>query len=273
MPAHRVNWYERLAATEADVLILDLEDGVPESDKQSARRSLLKFHSHIAPRPHQRLFLRINGKGSNHYEADLSLTHQLAPIFSGLLLPKVKSPEEIADLESKKPSDWEIIPTIELLEGEAQMDKIIASPAIQTIQFGESGDYSVDFGFFERRLDAMKDPVAQEFAIRAVKTCKAMKKNIIDGVFLNLKNSSGLRKRCQWAFRLGFDGKAAIHPKQVAIINRWMFPTPAELHSAKQIIEIYKKSAKAGGFVAFHGGFITPPIYKAAQIFLKKYGA
>ncbi len=117
----------------------------------------------------------------------------------------------------------------------------------------------------------MADPVAADFALNMIKASKAAKKSLIDGAHLDIKNLKSLKMRCEWAFKMGFDGKAAMHPNQIPLINKEMMPSTQAIKEAEKMVEVYEKGSEVSSFVPHQNGFITPPKYRAAKLFLKKW--
>lgn len=276
VPADKKEWYERLAANEADLLVLDLEDAVGKAQKETARRILVQEAPKTKAFSVKEFFVRVNAVGSSHFLHDIEAVKKLSPAPAGIVLPKLKSGEEIKELERRLKDFFpslEIVPVIELLEAEYRVVEILqASDRIRWVQFAESGDYSLDFGRFGKTLDAMADPEALDFALRVLKACKMLRKGIVDGAHLNIKDPAGLKKRCEWAFGIGFEGKAAIHPDQVAVINPAFSPDNEKIDLAREMVGLYEEKGGTESFIPHRGSFLTPPKYEAAKRFLKKHG-
>ncbi len=274
VPANRKEWYERLAGLDADALVLDLEDGVPEALKETARETLISSAAKTEAFQKKGFFVRVNAIETPFFSKDLKAVLRSLPDLDGIVLPKVRGADDILKVDAAlKGTDLEIVPILELLEAEQNAVKILqASPRIRCVHFAESGDYGLEFGLFTRHFDAMIDPVAAQFALTALKAAKMTGKEIADGAYLDIGDLEGLKKRCLWAREIGFDGKVALHPKQATIINRWMTPDPETKKMAREIVRTYEQNLASSSFVPLKGSFITPPKYEAAKRFLKKHG-
>lgn len=272
VPAIKHRWYPRLKGLDADVFVLDLEDSVAPNKKDEARLALTEKSKDISIMGERPFFVRVNHQETQYYQRDIKTVFEIRSKLKGVVLPKVSSASEIGRLEEDI-ADLEIVPIIETLRGEKNASEIInASPRICCIQWGESADYSLDYRRFPKPLDAMTDPVALDFAIAILKEARIAGKEVMDGLFLDYKDAEGLKKRCEWAFDIGFEGKVAIHPDQIPIINSCFTPDEKAFEEAREIIMTYE-TATSNGIAPYRGSFIHKPGYLAAKKFLKKYSS
>lgn len=275
VPAHQEAWYPRLERYEADALVIDFEDGVPEGMKSMARAVFAAQADKVPALKSKHIFLRVNGIETPHFEKDIEVLMALEKhgCIDGVVLPKVCSPQDIQNLESRLGKrKMEIVPILEVLEGERYVLEILnASRQIRCVHFAESGDYGLEFGIFDRHLDASKDLLAADFAAHVLKAGHMTGKVVIDGAYLEIQDLKGLEQRCRWASRMGFEGKIALHPSQIAMINQSMPPLPEDIEKAREIVRVYEGSPDSQAFLRHGGSFITPPKYEAAKRYLKKY--
>ena len=103
----------------------------------------------------------------------------------------------------------------------------------------------------------MTDAVATHFFINILKAAKLAGLQVMEGPFLELDNSEGLKKRCAWARQMGFDGKVAFHPKQLATINNCFSPDPQDISEARAIVQAYEEQNTA--IISYQGRHILPP--------------
>jgi len=269
VPASKEKWYENLSKYDADVFVLDLEDSVPQHSKNFARETLLKCNSAIPD--DKEFFVRINAVQSVDFSKDIQIIPKLVPKLDGIALPKIRNPKEVKILEKAiENTNLEIVPIIEVLEGERNVYQIVkSSKRINFVQWGETGDYSLDFGLFNDYLDAMFHPIATHFACNVVKCCKINEKPILDGAYLNIRDINGLEKKCNWAIGFGFDGKAALHPLQLSTINRVFTVDESKIQKAEEIISIYE-NAVGSSCIPYGSSFIAEPQYKSAKRFLER---
>lgn len=273
VPAHRATNVERLATYPADVIVFDLEDGVASSHKKIARETLIKSYHSFKLLKNKEIFIRSNGLRTDDFEQDLNTILGLAPELTGMIVPKVEDEIDIQKAHrALAKTALEIVPIIESLAAEAAIEKILgASKRIRTVSCGEYADYSVDFGAYPKVLDAMQAGAGHDLMCRVIKAAKRHGCEILDGPWIRLKDPVALVARTQWARRMGFSGKVAIHPTQLAIINELLTPSRTELDRAQEIVTHYETHQGSSGAVPFQGRFIIPPEYRAAKAFLKKY--
>jgi citrate lyase beta subunit len=273
LPAHFSQWYPKLETSPADVLVLDLEDAVPADLKDKARNTITKLAPKTAALIEKDFFVRINGTNTKEYEEDLAAIKRLKRHPDGVILPMVREHKEILDLDKRlKDLSLEIVPVIELLDGEHNIIEIArASERVKWVQFAETGDYGTDYGLFGKGFDAMRDPIATDFAVRILKACHMLGKFVTDSAYPEIKNSEGLSKRCEWAARMGFHGKIALHPGQIETIHQSFTIKDEELQKARDIIEAFENNKTEKSIFIDGEQMINPPIYESAKKVLKRH--
>lgn len=256
----------------ADCVLLDLEDSVPPSEKASAR--ILVKHLLAAITFPQDVWVRINtldGEG----EADVREVLLGRP--HGLCLPKAESPADVIRLSKLldnveatcgiEPGFTKIMPIIETARGVLRCEDIVtADPRIVMVAFGAE-DFTRDVGAIRSRPSLL---FARSMIVAAA-TVAGIQAS--DTVFSDLNDLEGLIKETALARELGFDGKGAINPRQLAPIHRAFSPTEDELSYAARVVEASDSAAQAGsGAVALDGKMIDKPVLERAKRLLK-YGA
>lgn len=251
----------------ADELVLDLEDSVAPAAKAEAREALVAFLSARPETP--ALAVRVNALDSRWFRDDVTvLVERAGAAIDSLVLPKV---ETAADLEAVDG----------LLDGLGKPAAAIRTQAlIETaaglLHAGEIADAS-------QRLDALilgyadlvaslgrpADPGpegwlhAQETVLVAA---RAAGLQAIDGPYLVIRDQEGLRQRVDHVRALGFDGKWAVHPDQLAIISDAFTPRPEEFARASAIVAALE-GAEGSGALEFDGEMIDEASRKlAAQV-------
>ena len=150
-PANHARRVEKALASAADVVVLDLEDSVPASEKESARTAARQV---LANPSHPRLYIRLNHPSGKWFADDLAALG--GPFFEGIVLPKIEHPDELRDVETSLQSverslgipdgQLKLLPIIETAIGIAEVDSIAAaSTRSLTLIFG-AADYSLDLG-------------------------------------------------------------------------------------------------------------------------------
>lgn len=228
-PGHSEKYLNRVFDAGADVVLLDLEDAVPESQKDDARRLVAEAAKS------RRCWVRVNRPGSEACARDLKA---LAGLVNGFRVPKVESAEEVVWVADRAPG----VPldcTIESARGVMAVDEIVKSSACTVLSFG-SVDLALDLGIEEGHLEML---VARSSIVLASRA--AGKPPPSDGVHTNVDDDEGLRREAEAARRLGFFGKSAVHPRQVPIIND-VFTTSAEkIEWAKRVLLAFSVSQGA----------------------------
>lgn len=269
-PATHARHVEKALAGDADGVILDLEDAIALAEKATARqaaRQALAARTVDGPR----VYVRVNGLTTPYAYDDLCAI--VAPGLDGVIMPKAESAHQIATL------DWlltqleraaglaeggiEIMPIIETAIGLMRIAEIAAaSSRIARLNFG-AGDFSLDTNMtwtagHEGILWARTQVVVASRAARLEPP--------LDTVYARLDDAEGFRREAEQALRLGFQGKACIHPSQVVIANEVFSPSVSEVERAREIVAAFA-SAEAAGVASIRvgGQFIDYPVAARAQ--------
>ena len=262
-PATRPDRFEKAALSGADVSIIDLEDSVAPRDKAEARRTALTHLSQPALGPCGRA-LRINAFVTSVGLADLQdlLEGEACPDY--LVLPKVESAAHLQILDRllcEAGKDIRLVALIESAQGLAAVEEIAAStPRLAALLFG-GADMSADLG-----AATTWAPLAYARA-RLVAACSLAGVLPIDSPFFDVKDQEGLIQETSQVVDLGFVGKAAIHPNQIAPINAALTPSPEEVTRARAILA---ENAKGVGVVK--GQMVDEAVARKARRVLAAVG-
>ena len=262
-PATRPERFEKAAASGADVSIIDLEDSVAPADKAEARRAALAHLARPAADGCQRA-LRINGLDRRFGLADLEAYLESSACADYLVLPKTESEAhlQIVDrLLAEGGKATRLVGLIESARGLAASRAIAAAtPRLTALLFG-AADMSADLG-----AETAWAPLAYARS-RLVAACALAGVLAIDAPFFDVKDNEGLRQETSLAVALGFAGKAAIHPSQIAPINAALTPHPDEVAQAHAILA---ESAKGVGVV--QGRMVDEAVARKARRILAAAG-
>jgi len=259
VPAVRPDRFEKAVATGADAVCLDLEDGVAFAQKDEARDQAVLL---LATRPPGRaeVILRINAPASAVGERDLAAVLAAGVRPDALMVPKVGGPDTIHALErrlSPALSGLPLMAQIETAGGLASVEGIAsASPNVAVLFFG-AVDLSAELGCaieWDALLYARSRVVAAA-AVAGVDT--------LDTPFMDVAAPARLGDEARAVRRLGFTGKAAIHPTQVPVIQAAFSPDDDEVAWARRIIEAYE--ANEGGVLLVEGKLIERPVIASAR--------
>lgn len=272
VPGHRQKMIDKALAINADAIMLDIEDGVAPSEKDTARKLIGEaLGRERAPKAPAR-FVRVNAIGHERMDADLEAV--LRPELDGLVLPKVETAEEVLKVESVlkmlEPEhkiargSVRLLIAIESPRGLLNAPAIAASsPRVVGLMFGAE-DYGREMGLPTKREGEAQDLLYARSAI-AVAAASAHVQ-AIDGVWVDLKDTDGLNRFALQSRRLGFSGMSLIHPSQIDPINAVFSPTPEEIEYAKQVVQAFEEAnARGDGSVAFGGQLIDRPIVERAR--------
>ncbi len=248
MPASNPRAIAKVPNLAADLIILDLEDAVRDTEKDTARNAAISAAAQFGPRLNA---IRANGAGSLHHADDLAAIAQSNTDL--LVLPKV---EDIAALDAawaacEKP----IIAMIETCTGLYASRAIAAHPAVVGL-FAGTNDLAAELGL---DLNSGRDGLSLALQM-IVMAARASGKAVLDGVNNALDETSALELEAVQARQFGFTGKTAIHPKQIEPINRIFSPTRAQIDDALALIEAAK-----GGAERFRGRMIEAMHVAAAR--------
>ncbi len=259
-PAMRPELYPKALATGADIVCVELEDGVAPKDKDVARQNVLALFAKPQADDGVERMVRINclrtAVGLKDVQAILD-TNSPPP---ALMLPKVVSPEEVIwldDLLTEAEKDIRIHIIIEMNEGlEAAFDIAHSSDRIDSLLFG-----GVDMAADLRCKNAW-EPLLYARS-RVVHAAASAGVDVIDVPYLDLEDMSGMSREAGLAKDLGFSGKGAIHPKQIAELNRIFTPSDDEIARAKKVISAFEEADT--GLVVVDGKLIEKPVIREMQ--------
>lgn len=253
--------FEKLPNLEADAYVLDLEDSVALSKKEIARQNLKTL---FTDKPPIKIGVRINPLNSREGIKDILflLNEEIIPDF--IVTTMVKSYQEIIILKNLLKDYSEellIYSTIETPEALISIEDL--SDVCDGFIFG-SADFSATIGvsiMWENMLYAR-----YRIITAAAKNCIPA----IDTACFNIDNLDLLRLESQKAKELGFTGKAAIHSKQVSIINQIFSIKESDIQKAKEIISAYDESC--GELINLNGNLVGPPFIAYAKTIINRVG-
>lgn len=258
----------------ADAIVLDLEDSVEESEKDSAR-NLVSCALKMLDFSGTDVFVRTNSVDSKHFQRDLRAV--AGTCIYGIRVPKVQKAQEIVyidqsitEIENELSLPGGIIKfmvSIESALGVINIKEICqASTRLIGVAFGAE-DFTYDMG-----VKRTKEGNELAFARSTLAlTARAYGKIAIDCVFSDTKDPEGLRKDCEIARSFGMTGKSVIHPGQIEVVNKSFSPSDQEIGQARRVIEQYEKLGCPGVF-SFEGNMVDLPVLKKYQRIYELYG-
>jgi malyl-CoA/(S)-citramalyl-CoA lyase len=298
VPGSNPGLFEKASGSKADIVFLDVEDAVAPDDKEQARRNIVQALNDI-DWGQKTMMVRINGLDTHYMYRDVVDIVESCPRLDMLLIPKVGVPADVyaidmlvtqieAAKKRTKRIGFEVL--IETALGMANVEAIAqASKRLEAMSFGVA-DYAAStrarttvIGGVNRDSGVLTDADEQgrrqyfwtdpwhAAQTRMLVACRAYGLRPIDGPFGDFGDPDGFRAAANRAAVLGYEGKWAIHPSQVALANEVFTPTEAEVAKARRIVEAMAEAAKAGrGAVSLDGRLIDIASIRMAEALLAK---
>jgi citrate lyase subunit beta/citryl-CoA lyase len=272
VPGNRPDRIEKAFITEADVIIIDLEDAVPLSEKETSRS---KVREKVAQYADRMILVRINALGSPFIEGDLE--EAIVKGVNGIMLPKVERADDIHAinkllLEAEKKrflpeGSIHLFPLIESAAAVQHAYDIVSAKTtperIYSVAFG-AADYTLDMGI-EMTVGGTELFYARS---RISIACRAagISPPIDTPFMIDLNDIDALVSDAKRAKELGFQGKLVIHPKQIEPCNRIFSPTSEEIAKAEKIVQAFEEAEAAGmAAIQLEGKFIDYPVVKRSR--------
>jgi malyl-CoA/(S)-citramalyl-CoA lyase len=292
-PGSRPALFEKMAASAADVINLDLEDSVAPSDKEAARANIIRAISEI-DWGRKTLSVRINGLDTPFWYRDvMDLLEQAGDRLDQIMIPKVGCAADIYAVDAlvtaierakgrTKPVSFEVI--IESAAGIAHVEEIAAaSPRLQAMSLG-AADFAASMGMQTTGIGGTQenyymlregvrhwsDPWhwAQAAIVAACRTHGVLP---VDGPFGDFSDDEGYRAQARRSATLGMVGKWAIHPKQVALANEVFTPSESAVAEAREILAAMEAAKAAGqGATVYKGRLVDIASIKQAEVIVKQ---
>ena len=272
VPGNRPERVEKAVTTEADVIIIDLEDAVPLSEKESSR-SLVR--EKIVQHSDRIMLVRVNSLDSLFIEGDLG--EAIAQGVTGIVLPKVESPDDIrhinnllVELEKERgfhEGSIRVFPLIESAAGVQRVYDIVSTKTrperIYTVAFG-AADYTLDMGIEMTRNG--KEIFYARSRISVACRAAGIAPPLDTPFMIDIKNTDALISDAKRAKELGFQGKLVIHPIQVGPCNGIFSPTLEEVEMAEKVVKAFEEAEAAGvAAIQLEGKFIDYPVVKRSK--------
>jgi citrate lyase subunit beta/citryl-CoA lyase len=266
VPADSERKIARAAASEADVVILDLEDSVAAPAKPEARRIAAAV---LARRRDKILFVRVNSFQSGHLETDLEAIGSARP--DGLVLPKPRSGEDVARLAALAGNELPIVAIATETAASLLAMSSYASTGANLVGLAWGGeDLASELGAARNRDAAGRytEPyrLARTLCLVGARSAVA---EPIDAVYTNFRDLAGLEAEAQEAARDGFTAKLAIHPDQLPVINRVFTPAESELARARRIVAAFATAGNPG-VIGLDGEMLDVPHLRRAERLLAR---
>jgi (S)-citramalyl-CoA lyase len=256
-PGLRPDMYPKALASGADIVCVELEDGIAPKDKAEAREKALALFEQLQPDDGVERIVRINSMRERFGIEDINaiLASKTPP--PALMMPKVRTPDEVTTLDQlliEAGHETRLHVIIETNEGlEAAFEIAKCSDRIDAMFFG-----GVDMAA-ELRCQNNYDALLYARS-RVVHASAAAGLDVIDVPYLDLDDPDGMRVEAERVRDLGFSGKGSVHPKQIAALNEVFTPSEAQITRARRIISEFEKANT--GLVVIDGKLIEKPVLR-----------
>ncbi|HJV71203.1 CoA ester lyase [Ideonella sp.] len=253
VPGDRPERFDKALASDADVVVLDLEDAVAADRKQAAREAIQRWVPTCDAATRARIAVRVNEAAAPCFANDLAMLQQ-APV--GLvMLPKAEAAWQIGTVRHRLPA-VEVLALVETARGVVAVHEVAAAPGMARLVFGTL-DFALDLGIAPEPAG-----LAHAAACLALASRAAGLPAPVAGVTPEIGDDTRLLADWGWAWALGFGAKLCIHPRQIAPLHDAMRPSAVELDWAERVIAA--AAAARGAAVQVDGRMVDKPVLQRA---------
>ncbi len=257
VPGLRPEMFPKALASGADMVCVELEDGIAPKDKPAARANAIRLFERAQADDGVERIVRINSLREGFGIADVQAVLASDTPPPALMMPKVRTPDEVVlldDLLTERGHDTRLHVIVETNAGlKAAYDIAHCSQRIDAMFFG-----GVDMAA-ELRCQNAWEPLLYARS-RVVHAAAGAGLDVIDVPYLDLEDPDGMKRAAIQARDLGFCGKGAVHPKQIAALNEVFTPAPERIARARRIIAEFE--AADTGLVVIDGKLIEKPVLR-----------
>ena len=259
-PGLKPEMFPKAIASGADMVCIELEDGIAIKDKDEARKNTIDALKNLEVKNGVELVIRVNCQRTKFGLLDLEAFISSKLPIKALMLPKVKTPEEITFIDNLLTDcglDTDLHVIMETNEALESIYEIAhASKRIVALYFG-----GVDMAAELRVPNEYKNLIYARSKL--VHAGASVGVDVIDVPYLDLDDMDGMKKESELVRDVGFTGKGSIHPKQINILNEIFTPSREEIMKAKKIVDQFNESNT--GLVVIDGKLIEKPVLREMQ--------
>ncbi|HLX59385.1 MAG TPA: CoA ester lyase [Ktedonobacteraceae bacterium] len=283
-PASNERMIEKAAASNADLVFLDLEDSVSPNEKVGARTKVIHALKTLDWGKKTRA-VRINDLETEYaYQDIISIVEEAGEYLDIIIIPKVQTAKDVwwvdvlltqieKRLKRTRRIGLEVL--IEEVEAMLNVEEIARSSSrLEAIIFGHidySASQGIDPTLAGNDLDTYPGDLWHYARNKVTIAARAAGIDAIDGPYLDFKNAGGYRRECVRSKVPGMVGKWAIHPGQIDIANQVFSPTPEEVARARKLDALYTDAQAQGlGAVAYEGKMIDVAVIRSARNVIQK---
>lgn len=259
-PGLNPDMFPKAIASGADMVCIELEDGIAIKDKNEARKNTIEALKTLEVKSGVELVVRVNCQRTKFGLLDLEAFISSKLKVKAIMLPKVKTPDEIKfidDLLTDCNLDTDLHVIMETNEALQNIYEIAhSSKRIVALYFG-----GVDMAAELRVPNSYKNLLYARSKL--VHAGASVGIDVIDVPYLDLEDMDGMKKEAELVRDLGFTGKGSIHPKQINVLNEIFTPSKEEISKAKKIVDQFSESDT--GLVVIDGKLIEKPVLREMQ--------
>jgi citrate lyase subunit beta/citryl-CoA lyase len=277
VPGHKVEWVDKALATGADAVVLDLEDSVPEVEKEGARVLVRESIERIRKTDtNVGVLVRVNGLSTKLTGADLEAV--VGPGLDGIFAPKIEYATDVLRYDA-------LLDHFEYRNGGTGLQYVVPVETVPAIQNCR------EIALASPRVGAMIGPTAEhadiarevgfEFTPEGLETlylrsrvllaCREAGIHALTALWERLEDLDGLRTFAEFGRQLGFRGMVAIHPKHVGVINEVFSATAEQIEFYEGMVDAYEQAAANGlGALRYRGLHIDKAHYDKAVLWLER---
>ncbi|WP_233342886.1 CoA ester lyase [Burkholderia cepacia] len=257
VPGSKPERFDKAFSSNADAVIIDLEDAVSPEQKDQARNAVTDWVT-----ANRRVIVRVNGRGTPWFERDALLGR--LPGVAGIILPKAESAADVTTLVSLVKAKIRVFPLIESAQGLWNAIEIAKAPFVQKLLFGTL-DFMVDMNMelANEELNTFRVQLAMASRVAGIGAP-------IDGVTTCLEDTEHVKRDALNGKRWGFSGKLCIHPRQVEVVNQCYVSSETEIAWAQRVIDASRDAM--GAAVSVDGKMVDRPLVLHAQRILEMSG-
>jgi citrate lyase subunit beta/citryl-CoA lyase len=255
----------------ADTVVFDLEDAVAPGRKAEAREAVNDVLTDPGFDPDCEVCLRVNADPATA-DADLETALAGDPRIDAVMVPKAESAAGVREMDELVREHGYDLPVFALCESAAAVlnaQEIAATPAVDAVAFGAE-DLSADIGA-TRTESGEEVSYARQHVVLAAGAADI---DAIDTVFTDIEETDRLAEETAFAAQLGYDGKMAIHPDQVSVINEAFSPGEEDVEWAERVLEAREAADDEGrGVFRVDGEMIDAPLIARAERIMERHRA
>lgn len=272
VPGNRPDRIDKAVSTPADLVVIDLEDAVPLSQKAEARAAA---REKTEAWPDRRAIVRVNGVDTDLFPMDLDVV--FSPGLKGIMVPKVETRAQVLDIHGHldraetdagiEKGAVSLCVMIESALGVVSSDDVLSAlnrDEREVIAAFGAADYTVDLG-----TDISEDGtelIVPRSRIALASRVAGLHPPVDTPYMTDLKDHAGLERDARRAKQLGFQGKLCVHPAQIAVCNTVFSPSPEEIERAEKIVGAFEECVRTGqGVLQIDGKFVDAPIVERCR--------